>query len=228
MKQALCIGHSFDYDPGYVGVALARHGYQLTQWNRESTVDDVPAVTDFDLIVPLGSEWSAWNPASDEQRVHIKREQALLAEAMRADIPVLGICFGMQQLALALGGDVHLAAEPEIGVVKVPAQDDDPFGLAGDWTTFHLDSVTPPPGATLRASTDICAQSFSIGRALAVQYHPEAGPEVFQRWVYDGGRDVITEVGHDPEAALAAVNANVTQAQRTDKLVDAFVEWIAR
>jgi GMP synthase-like glutamine amidotransferase len=223
-RRALAIGHSFDYDPGFVGEAFAAHGYELTRWNRESTDGDVPDPTSFDVIIPFGSAWSSWNPETPEQAGATLREQRMLADALAADIPILAVCFGMQQLAFATGGSVALSPKPEIGTVRVIGNDDDPYGLTGDWTTFHVDSVTPPPGAVILAETDVCVQSFSIGSALAVQFHPEAGGSTFGRWVADGGTPYLIEADLDPSATVARVAANeASQRTRTRALVDAFL-----
>jgi GMP synthase-like glutamine amidotransferase len=224
-KQALAIGHAYDYDSGFVGEAFAAHGYELVQWNRESTHPTVPDPRSFDVVIPLGSAWSAWNPETREQADATRREQELLAVALRADVPILAVCFGMQQLAFAAGGSVALSPSPEIGTVHVGAIGPDRYGLGGEWTTFHVDAVTPPAGAVVLAATDVCVQSFSLGSALAVQFHPEASGATFGRWVADGGTPYLVAAGLDPSATVARVAANeASQRARTRTLVDAFLE----
>jgi GMP synthase-like glutamine amidotransferase len=223
-KRALAIGHAYDYDPGFVGEAFAAHGYELVQWNRESIDGTEPDPRSFDVVIPFGSAWSSWNPETQAQNDAVRREQDILAAALQKEVPILAVCFGMQQLAFAAGGSVALSPSPEIGTVHAAAVGPDRYGLGGEWTTFHVDSVTAPPGAVVLAATDVCVQSFSLGSALAVQFHPEAGGATFGRWVNEGGEAYVIAAGLDPSATVARVAANeASQRTRTRQLVDAFL-----
>jgi len=92
---------------------------------------------DYGLIVPLGSEF----PAYDESRPFVVRAKRLLERAVDADVPVLGVCFGGQLLARVLGGDdehrtrlVHLESverHPEHDVDRLPQQQSRLAGVAG-------------------------------------------------------------------------------------------------
>ena len=107
-----------------------------------------------------------------------------LAEAVAARLPVLGICYGHQLLAHALGGEVGFnPAGRESGTIalqlRAEAADDPLFaGLPATLPAHatHLQTVlTPPPGATVLAHSarDNC-QAFRVGpQAWGVQFHPE-------------------------------------------------------
>ncbi|MEO1000169.1 MAG: gamma-glutamyl-gamma-aminobutyrate hydrolase family protein [Pseudomonadota bacterium] len=111
--------------------------------------------------------------------------RAFLAEAVAAGVPVVGICFGHQILAEALGGRAEKAAGGwGMGRVRyeVTAR---PGWMAGAGKSFagyafHQDQVTaPPPGATVLARTDHCPfAALAYGDpeapdAISVQPHPE-------------------------------------------------------
>jgi len=104
-------------------------------------------------------------------------------------VPVLGICYGMQTMAIQLGGEVSWSDTREFGYAEVRAQGHGPlFGGTADfidaegrgmykvWMS-HGDKVTKlPPGFALMASTENCpiAGMFDAARRyFAVQFHPE-------------------------------------------------------
>lgn len=107
-----------------------------------------------------------------------------LADAVRAGLPVLGICYGHQLLAHALGGEVgDNPRGREMGTVEITLADaarDDPL-FAGLPARFraqatHLQAVLePPPGATVLATSalDDCQAMRCGARAWGVQFHPE-------------------------------------------------------
>ena len=107
-----------------------------------------------------------------------------LKRCVDAELPVLGICFGHQLLAHALGGQVDRLAEgPEVGTREIrltpEARDDAVLGaLPARFPAqlIHYQSVLRlPPGAVRLALSDIEAhQAFRVGkRAWGVQFHPE-------------------------------------------------------
>lgn len=107
-----------------------------------------------------------------------------LRRAVPTGLPVLGICYGHQLLAQALGGEVaDLEPEPEVGTVCValtPAGGEDPLfhGLPPVFPahTSHVQSVRrlPSQAVHLAASPREPHHAFRIGpRAWGVQFHPE-------------------------------------------------------
>src|SRR5207253_8169209 len=106
--------------------------------------------TDYELIVSLGSEFAAF----DDTRPFVPREARLLREAVDADVPILGLCFGGQMLARVLGGEVYRSSVSEIGWLPVRTTDPD-LVPEGPWFQWHFDTFTVPPGATLVAESDV-------------------------------------------------------------------------
>ena len=72
-----------------------------------------------------------------------------LRVADAACLPVLGICFGAQAIAAALGGSVHRLAAPEIGWIEVETSDAERIP-SGPWLAWHEDGLHAP-AARLRA-----------------------------------------------------------------------------
>src|SRR4051812_35760953 len=102
----------------------------------------------------------------DRSRIgtRIDDELGFLTPAVTAGVPVLGICFGGQALAAALGGGVVPAAEPEIGWRTVRTARPDIIA-EGPWFEWHGDRWERPPGATPLAWTAACEQAFTYGTA---------------------------------------------------------------
>ncbi|MBF9232595.1 glutamine amidotransferase-related protein [Microvirga alba] len=113
------------------------------------------------------------------------RLEELLREMMAAGKPIIGICFGHQILAQALGGKVERA---KVGWGLGPhsySVDEIPEWMEGAPETIclnavHQDQVTElPEGATVIASSPFCQNAILAygDRALTFQAHPEFAPE---------------------------------------------------
>jgi len=111
-------------------------------------------------------------------------------------IPTLGICYGMQLMAMDLGGSVDRTGVSEFGRTALEATPGGLFeGLAAEQTVWmsHRDSVVAPPvGARVVAgspSTPIAAFEDPERRLYGVQFHPEVrhtphGQDVLENFLY--------------------------------------------
>lgn len=157
----------------------------------------------------------------------MERAAAWLRERVGAGRPVLGVCFGHQLLAWALGGIVDdNPGGRECGAVEVEQTEAgraDP--LLGemprrfDAFSVHRQSVRRlPPGAELLARTSqIEVQAARYGeRAWGVQFHPEFTESIVRAYVRQYAAGLVDD-GIDPDAVLAAVRPS-----RTDRLLRRF------
>jgi GMP synthase-like glutamine amidotransferase len=137
----------------------------------------LPDPVDRPFLVSLGSEASAY----DDRVPWLAAERAVLDRALEHDVPILGICFGAQHLARALGGTVAPAPVAEVGWLDVEslASQRVPHG---PWLQWHRDCFTVPPGAQLLARSPVCPQAFGLGPHLGVQFHPEVTPAIALDW----------------------------------------------
>lgn len=117
-----------------------------------------------------------------------------LRQAVPAGLPVLGICYGHQLLAQALGGEVgNLEPEPEVGTVCVALTEagrDDPLfhDLPAKFPAHasHVQSARRLPAEAIHlASSDREPHhAFRIGPcAWGVQFHPEFDTESMRAYV---------------------------------------------
>jgi GMP synthase (glutamine-hydrolysing) len=185
--QVWVVGDPDDDDPGHVGAALLDGGARLHPLDR----DGHPRWTDVrgaDLLLLLGSGRSVADP---EQSARVEAEVALVRAALSDAVPVLGICYGSQLLAHALGGTVTAAPHVELGW-KSHDSLDPVLCPPGPWLQFHGDTFTLPPGARLLGSSSAGPQGIAWEgdaangqpvRALGWQFHPEVTPAVLDVWL---------------------------------------------
>jgi GMP synthase (glutamine-hydrolysing) len=147
-------------------------------------------------IVLSGSHQSAYEESTD-------RAPELV---FNLGVPVLGICYGMQTMAMQLGGKVEAGTVREFGHAQIRAHghtklfdgiqdetNEHGHGLLNVWMS-HGDKVTElPPNFKLMASTPSCPIAGMADETrgfYAVQFHPEVthtkkGKEILARFVRD-------------------------------------------
>jgi len=117
-------------------------------------------------------------------------------ELLELGVPVLGICYGMQWMAPALGGEVSPAERREFGRASIAVtRSEDLFeGVDGHTVVWmsHGDQVTRlPPGFAVYADTETCpiaAMGDPARGFFGVQFHPEVthtvrGRELLENFV---------------------------------------------
>ena len=150
------------------------------------TVAAWPDPRGLSAVVALGSDRSV-HASKDPW---IADQVAFLRATHDAGVPVVGICFGGQALAAALGATVSRAPETEIGWVDVLGDD----GFGGHWFTWHEDAFDLPPGATELARASSGLQAFAAGPSVGLQFHPEVTPAIVDDWL-DGAPGAVADPG---------------------------------
>lgn len=187
-----------------------------------------PAATAYDVIVPLGSRWSVHDDTL--RATWVGTEMALIRDAVDSGVGVLGVCFGGQLVAQALGGTVAKAPVPEIGWYELTGDGVDLLS-SGPWFEWHSDRFTPPPGATELARTERASQGFILGTALGLQFHPELDLRLLDAWLHDdkGDEGDVARLGIDVDAMRARTRAEQDgAARRLRTLVAGFLDRVAR
>jgi GMP synthase-like glutamine amidotransferase len=168
----------------------------------------------YDLAIVLGSDDSAY----DDSIPWVADEFAYLRRAVEADVTVLGICFGAQMLARALGSEVRRAHAPEVGWKTMTRAESAAWMPPGPWLTWHQDTFEWPSGATPLAWTDKAPQAFGQGRHLGIQFHPEATADMIEQWL-DVDRRTEALRGIDHDALLAETRRQDKQADEAARIL---------
>jgi GMP synthase-like glutamine amidotransferase len=214
-KPGVILQHGPDGPPGLLEDFLAARGIP----HRIHPVWEEPIgdLADAAFVVSLGSECSAGGTAP----AWIPAEVEALRGAVAADVPVLGLCFGGQALALALGGGVHRTAVPEIGWVAV--ESDDPEIPPGPWAQYHYELLEVPPGAQELARSPGGPAAFRARIHLGVQFHPEVKGPQMDAWL-DTDPNLPADFDRDAARRDTARYAPAA-AEQAEQL---FAGWFAR
>ncbi len=202
----------------------------LEEWARSRGIDhelhrtwEDPLPADpgeYGWIATLGSEHT---PLADSAPPWVDAEIAFLARALDGGVPVLGLCFGGQALAVAAGGSVKPSDPPEVGWASVETSDPE-LVPPGPWLHYHYDLLVPPAEAAVVARSPAGPAAFVLDGSLGLQFHPESTPEQAAIWA---GMDAerLERIGVDP-VALAGAGAEAGEGARESalRLFDAWWE----
>jgi GMP synthase-like glutamine amidotransferase len=215
MKPVLILQHlSFD-GPAYLGSWLEREGHRFEVFDSERGDAYPPHIDGYGALAVLGGEMSANDPLPS-----LRQAEALIAQALAADLPVLGHCLGGQLMAHALGARVHPSPAPEIGWQPMQVVDSPNarawFGDLDEPVVYHWHSEAfeLPAGAELLASSAACAhQAFALGpHQLAMQFHVELDSAKLAVWAASRDPKFLRQQEEHPTVQSGA--AMLAQAER--------------
>lgn len=191
-----------------------------------AVIDDVfpDSVAACDAWLITGSAFGVY-----DQEAFIPHLIDFVRAVAEAGLPMVGICFGHQIIAEALGGRAEKSDKGwGVGAHRYRlAEKPDwlPEGEAVEFDTYvsHQDQVTaPPPGATVLGGSTFCPNAMLAvgGKILTLQSHPEM-PSAYVRDLYDMRRPRIGDETVD--AALQTI-AETPRAPDADRVAG----WIGR
>jgi len=191
-------------------------GYRI---DRIDVADPAFAAVDLnapDLLIMMGGPMGVY-----EQGRHpwITCQLRRLERRLAAGLPTLGVCFGAQMIAAALGAKVYPGHRKEVGFHPVQIETGVPANPLASLRGvpvlhWHGDSFELPAGAERLASSHVYAnQAFRIGtNVLALQFHAEMGEDPrFHAWMEQwpeaaheaGGTAEALREAHDRHGAAA-------------------------
>ena len=234
-KRALVLAHEPLGTSGLIGGRLEHWGYDVREHvvthdlDRPNKAAPFPDQAGFDLLVPMGSVRSLTD--TDEISSWIFDEIDMVRAAHDRGAPVLGVCFGAQLLATALGGRVERAPQAEIGWYDIGVINGAAASARlgpGPWFQWHHDRFSVPPGAEVLAANDNAVQLFRTGRSAGAQFHPEVTYAHLAGFVSDAADEYLREHGLSRTALLEDMRRHEERNTRQCfDLVDWFLDEVA-
>ena len=195
-----------DYDTMFETL-LAGRGFDFASYHVEA-MEFPGSVHDADGWLLTGSRHGAY-----EDHAFIPPLEDFIRRAYGAHVPLVGICFGHQIIAQALGGRVEKYA----GGWAVGAQDYIFEGQPVTLNAWHQDQVVErPQGAQPIASNGFCENAALVydDRAFTVQAHPEFGDAMIGGLIEHRSGSVPPELVAQAKTRMTGAGPSVALAER--------------
>lgn len=206
-RRILVVEHEADSGAAMLGERAEQRGFVLDVVTPERGIPR--SAEGYTMVLPMGAAPSV---NDDHIQPWFENEVALLQDADRRGIPIFGVCFGAQALAVALGGSVARSPQAEIGWFEVQSTRPDLIP-PGPWMEWHVDAITPPVGAEIIATTPTCVQAYVVDKHLAVQFHPEVTDNEIRQWA-EGDSATLVRLGLNGVALVAETRDRVPDARK--------------
>lgn len=170
-----------DYeDAGYAEIHLQQvHNATINRVMMHQPGFTLPDASELDMLLICGGPMGA---TDDDEYPWISSEKTFIRQMIESGKTVLGICLGGQLIAAAMGADISMNPQPEIGwfplLSETPA-DSFHFPQNAMVMQWHYQTFALPSGARRLASTATCAnQAYQLGdKVIGLQCHPEMTAE---------------------------------------------------
>lgn len=229
MKKGLIIRHVPHEGVAGFRAPIESAGYVLERIDVADPEFSSVDLSEPDLLIMMGGPMGVYE---QEQHPWISCQLGRLRRRLDADGPTIGVCFGAQMIAAALGADVYAGPHRELGFHSITLSEagrKSPLHHLEDVPMLHWhgDSFTLPENVELLCSTQAYDhQAFRRGsNLLALQFHAEMGEDPrFEAWI-EQWPDAVTESCGHPDALRAAHDTHGPAAVEAGRAMIA--EWLA-
>ncbi len=207
MSTALILSEShLAHELGYVQDWLIANHFSINWIYRDDLIAGVP-FPPADLLINMGSLSSvATGYIQDPALLEIELVKAWVSEGNN----YIGLCFGAQVLAVALGGHVTRQREFHKAVERIHFGGTDQFG---PWVRWHEDFISDVPETTIDSAVSEAILIFHKGNAWGVQPHVEFTPETLERMAIRIG---VSQADYAPLFASLDANSESARAATLD------------
>lgn len=190
MRRMMIFQHVGHEPLGVLNPMLKAAGFRIRYVNFGRHPDLIPDIEDYNGLVILGGPMGVYESS---HRSHLKIEMQVIEQALKKEIPILGICLGAQLIASVLGAHVRKAPQWEIGWCEISMTEEghkDPlfkkYHKRERIFQLHQDMFDPPKTATHLAFSELIeGQAFRYGdKVYGLQFHLEADQPQILRWLH--------------------------------------------
>tara|TARA_B100000686_G_scaffold229840_1_gene237226 strand:- start:249 stop:959 length:711 start_codon:yes stop_codon:yes gene_type:complete len=186
---------------------------------------------DYSGLVFMGGPMSA-----NAKLPEISGALALIKQAIRYNIPVMGHCLGGQMLSKALGGKVYSNSVKEMGWGAVTVANSitasEWFGQLYNFEAFHWhgEYFTLPNDAHLILSSKYCNnQAFILGVHLGIQCHLEVTENMIRAWYESGAEEIANNLGPGVQSLEEAQKNLAERVSNLNKVARyLYLKWVSQ
>jgi len=233
MEPILLVRADHDETFGVAPAAFAEIDRAFTVWDAIGG-EPAPDLSGVSAMILFGS---AFNTEHADEQPFLYAVRDAIRQALARELPYLGICFGAQALAWALGLSVHRAPTREIGFTQIRRTDataGDPLLdllIDGDPAfQWHMETFELPADATLLATNDrVANQAFRLGhRTWATQFHFEVDRVEIGAWIDGAGDEELRSAwGRGAEELRAeAASLGAAHEERGRRIFQRFIAFV--
>jgi GMP synthase (glutamine-hydrolysing) len=189
MRKILVLQHVAHEILGTLNPLLKERRFRMRYVNFGRHPDATACLEGYSGLIVLGGPMGVY----DAHRFpHLKHEMHLIEQALKKNIPILGVCLGAQLLAHVLGSKVVKHNENEVGwhAVHLTEKGKKDALLSGfmpkeNIFQLHGDTFDIPQTTEHLALSELCeGQAFRYGdRAYGLQFHLEVDEKMIVRWL---------------------------------------------
>lgn len=214
MSDILIVQNTPNEGIGTLGVMFEADGF------RSRTIlakkEAIPAINPSAIVI-LGAPESA-----NDDLKYLKDELVLIRDAVKKDIPLLGICLGSQLIAKAFGARVFKGEKMEIGFyhdIEFDTADGRSLlrGFQSPATVFHWHGDTfdlPETGRRLAHSPNYPNQALRVGSAIGLQFHLEVSDTMIRSWLKKSEDDLRTVPYILPDKIIEEIPKHLESVQK--------------